>query len=160
MKNIIISIFMISLSFSLGKMPEDWNKPELTNNPKNYKKINDISVLGSWNINIEKIVEIYKKSDDYLKVDEQYKEVGLSMITNIFSNMTFEFKENGLYVISGVPTPTGEMGSFESSWSEREGKIILKSPNKNDNDDMILDLKNKNSLVPVSKNAEMFYLVR
>ena len=160
MKNIIIAIFMISLSFSLGKMPEDWNKPELTNNPKNYKKINDISVLGSWNINIEKIVEIYKKSDDYLKVDEQYKEVGLSMITNIFSNMTFEFKENGLYVISGVPTPTGEMGSFESSWSEKEGKIILKSPNKNDNDDMILDFKNMNSLVPVSKNAEMFYLVR
>ena len=160
MKNIIIAIFMISLSFSLGKMPEDWNKPELTNNPKNYKKINDISVLGSWNINIEKIVEIYKKSDDYLKVDEQYKEVGLSMITNIFSNMTFEFKENGLYVISGVPTPTGEMGSFESAWSEKEGKIVLKSPNKKDNDDMILDFKNKNSLVPVSKNAEMFYLVR
>ena len=160
MKNIIISIIMISVTLSLGKMPNDWNKPQLVTNPDKYKKISDVSILGTWNINIERIVEIYKKSDDYLKVDEQYKEVGLSMITNIFSNMTFEFKENGLYVISGVPTPTGEMGSFESSWSEREGKIILKSPNKNDNDDMILELKNKNSLVPVSKNAEMFYLVR
>ena len=160
MKNIIISIIMISVTLSLGKMPNDWNKPQLVTNPDKYKKISDVSILGTWNINIERIVEIYKKSDDYLKVDEQYKEVGLSMITNIFSNMTFEFKENGLYVISGVPTPTGEMGSFESSWSEREGKIILKSPNKNDNDDMILELKNKNSLLPVSKNAEMFYLVR
>jgi hypothetical protein len=160
MKNIIISIIMISAILSLGKMPNDWNKPQLATNPEKTKKISNISILGTWNINIEKIVEIYKKSDDYLKVDEQYKEVGLSMITNIFSNMTFEFKENGLYVISGVPTPTGEMGSFESSWSENEGKIILKSPNKNDNDDMILDFKNMNSLVPVSKNAEMFYLVR
>ena len=160
MKNIIISIIMISVTLSLGKMPNDWNKPQLVTNLEKTKKISNVSILGTWNINIEKIVEIYKKSDDYLKVDEEYKEVGLSMITNIFSNMTFKFKENGLYVISGVPTPTGEMGSFESSWSEKEGKIILKSPNKNDNDDMILDFKNMNSLVPVSKNAEMFYLVR
>ena len=160
MKNIIISIIMISASLSLGKMPNDWNKPQLTTNPEKTKKISNISILGTWNINVKKIVEIYKKSDDYLKVEERYKEDGLSMITNIFSNMTFEFKENGLYVISGVPTPTGEMGSFESSWSEKEGKIILKSPNKNDNDDMILDFKNMNSLIPVSKNAEMFYLVR
>ena len=151
---------MISMSFSLGEMPKDWNKPELVNSPKKYKKINDISVLGTWNINIDKIVEIYKQSDDYLKVDEQYKKVGLSMITNIFSKMTFEFKKNGLYLISGVPTPTGEMGSFESSWTESEGKIILKSPNKNENDDMILNIKDNNSLVPISKNAEMFYLVR
>ena len=160
MKNILIPIIMISISLSLGKMPKDWNKPELTNNPIKNIKINDVTILGSWNINIDKIVEIYKQSDDYLKVDEQYKEVGLSMITNIFSKMTFEFKENGLYVISGVPTPTGEMGSFESSWTESEGKLILKSPNKNDNDDMVLNIKDKNSLVPVSKNAEMFYLVR
>jgi len=160
MKNIIIAIFMISLSFSLGKMPEDWSKPNLTNNLNKDIKINDISILGSWNINIDKIVEIYKQSDDYLKVDKQYKDVGLSMITNIFSKMTFEFKKNGLYIISGVPTPTGEMGSFESSWSKNEGQIILKSPNKNDNDDMVLNIKDKNSLVPVSKNAEMFYLVR
>ena len=156
MKNKILQlIILISFVFALGEMPKGWDIPS------EYKEESK-SIIGTWNIDINKVIEEYRKTPEY-KEAADYAEIGVEMIKQIFSSMKFEFKDNGEYVILGVPNPNKETEDFQGTWYENNGSIVLQSPeNSNSNavEDLIFKLYGNNTLVPQNKEAGMFYLIR
>ena len=75
---------------------------------------------------------------------------------------TIEFKDDGSYLILGVPNPNGETESFKGTWGESNGFIILKSPEGSNapEEELVFDLFGNDTLVPQNKEAGMFYLLR
>ena len=146
-------IILFSFLFALGEMPKAWDKPSI------YEEETK-SIVGIWNIDINKVIEEYRKTDDYKQAGE-YGEMGVEMIKQIFSSMKFEFKDNGEYVILGVPNPNGETEDFQGNWYEEGSSIVLQSPENNDlEEDLVFELYNNDMLVPQDKGAQMFYLIR
>ena len=146
-------IILFSFLFALGEMPKAWDKPSI------YEEETK-SIVGIWNIDINKVIEEYRKTDDYKQAGE-YAEMGVEMIKQIFSSMKFEFKDNGEYVILGVPNPNGETEDFQGNWYEEGSSIVLQSPENNDlEEDLVFELYNNDMLVPQDKGAQMFYLIR
>ena len=156
MKNKILQlIILISFLFALGEMPKGWDIPS------EYKEESK-SIIGTWNIDINKVIEEYRKTPEY-KEAADYAEIGVEMIKQIFSSMKFEFKDNGEYVILGIPNPNGETEDFQGTWYENNDSIVLQSPENNNSnavEDLIFKLYGNNTLVPQNKEAGMFYLIR
>ena len=153
MRNKILqTILLVSFLFSLGEMPKGWDMPSL------YQK-ESISVIGVWSIDLDKVIEEYRKTPEYKEAGE-FAEMGVEMVKEIFSSMKFEFKDNGSYTLVGVPSPNGDSENFESIWYEKNGFIILESPNNNEEEDISFKLKGNDTLIPQQKNAGMFYLIR
>ena len=154
MKNKILQLItLFSFLFALGEMPKAWDKPSI------YEEETK-SIVGIWNIDINKVIEEYRKTDDYKQAGE-YGEMGVKMIKQIFSSMKFKFKDNGEYVILGVPNPNGETKDFQGNWYEEGSSIVLQSPENNDSaEDLVFELYKNDILVPKDKGAQMFYLIR
>ena len=155
MKNKILQFIIIfSFIFALGEMPKGWDKPSSYNQESN-------SIVGIWNIDIDKVIEEYRKTSEYKEAGE-YAEVGVEMIKQIFSLMKFEFKDDGSYLILGVPNLNGETESFKGTWNESNGFIILKSPagSNAQEEELVFNLFQNDTLVPQNKEAGMFYLLR
>ena len=93
---------------------------------------------------------------------DMYAEVGVEMIKQIFSLMQFEFKDDGSYLILGVPNPNGETENFQGMWNENNGSIILKSPEGSNapEEELVFTLFQNDTLIPQNKEAGMFYLLR
>ena len=154
MKNKILQLsILLSFLFALGDMPKGWDMPS------SYEQ-EEISITGIWNIDINTVVEEYRKTPEYREAGE-YGEMGVEMIKQIFSTMKFEFKDDGTYVILGVPNPNGETENFEGTWSINDSSIILKSPEDSSaKEDLIFKLSGKDILAPQNQEAGMFYLLR
>ena len=155
MKNKILQIIIIfSFIFALGEMPKGWDKPSLYNQESK-------TIVGIWSIDIDKVVEEYRKTSEYKEAGE-YAEVGVEMIKQIFLSMQFEFKADGSYLILGVPNPNGETESFKGTWDENNGFITLKSPEGSNapEEELVFNLFQNDTLVPQNKEAGMFYLLR
>ena len=155
MKNKILQFITIfSFIFALGEMPKGWDKPSSYNQESN-------SIVGTWNIDIDKVIEEYRKTSEYKEAGE-YAEVGVEMIKQIFSLMKFEFKDDGSYLILGVPNPNGETESFKGTWGKTNGFITLKSPEGSNapEEELVFKLFKNDTLVPQNKEAGMFYLLR
>ncbi len=144
---------LISFLFALGEMPKGWDKPSTY-------KVESKSIIGVWNIDINKVIEEYRKTPEYEQAGD-YAEMGVEMIKQIFSSMKFEFKSDGNYIILGVPNPNGETENFQGSWYENQGLVTLKSPeSSNSEDDLLFKFFGDDMLVPQSEEAGMFYLIR
>ena len=153
-KKILHLIIIFSFIFALGEMPKGWDKPSSYNEELK-------SIVGIWDIDIDKVIEEYRKTSEYKEAGE-YAEVGVEMIKQIFSLMKFEFKDDGSYLILGVPNPNGETEDFKGIWDENDGFIILKSPEGSNasEEELVFDLFGNDTLVPQNKEAGMFYLLR
>ena len=154
MKNKILQlIIFLSFLFAIGEMPKGWDMPSTY-------KIESQSIIGIWNIDINKVIEEYRKSPEYKEAGE-YAEMSVEMVKQIFSSMKFDFKSDGTYIILGVPNPNGELDTFQGSWSENNGLITLKSPEpSNAEQDLVFRLSGNDMLVPQSQETGMFYLIR
>ena len=59
----------------------------------------------------------------------------------------------------GVPNPNGETEDFEGTWYDKNGFIVLESPNDANEKDLVFKLS-KDRLIPQDRDAKMFYLLR
>ena len=143
------TLIFFSLLFSIGQMPKGWDKPS-------FNKEESQSVSGLWSIDIDKIVEAYKKTPEYEEAGE-YSEMAVNMIKEIFALMKFKLKDDGSYILSGVPNPNGEIEDLNGLWFNENDLIILKSPQDNNGEDLIFKLSG-DTLIPQNENASMFYL--
>ncbi len=152
MKNKLLLITLITLLFPLGDMPKGWDKPS-------FNKEESVSIIGVWSIDLDKVIEEYKKTPEYAEAGE-FSTMAIDMIKNIFSSMKFEFQDGGTYLLNGVPNPNGESDSFEGIWYKKNGTIVLEAPGNNADQDLVFKLSGNDILVPQSKDAGMFYLLR
>ena len=154
MKNKILQlIIFLSFLFAIGEMPKGWDMPSTY-------KIESQSIIGVWNIDINKVIEEYRKSPEYKEAGE-YAEMSVEMVKQIFSLMKFDFKSDGTYIILGIPNPNGELDTFQGSWFENNGLITLKSPEtSNTEQDLVFRLSGNDMLIPQSQETGMFYLIR
>lgn len=148
-KHILQTLILFSLVFSIGQMPKGWDKPSFNKNEPQ-------SIAGVWTIDIDKIVEAYKKTPEYKEAGE-YAEMAINMIKEIFMLMKFELRDDGTYILTGVPNPNGEIENLNGLWSDKDGYIVLKSPENNDGEDLVFKLSG-DTLIPQNENASMFYL--
>ena len=80
MKNKILQlIILISFLFALGEMPKGWDIPS------EYKEESK-SIIGTWNIDINKVIEEYRKTPEY-KEAADYAEIGVEMIKQITKDL-------------------------------------------------------------------------
>ena len=149
-KNILISTF-ISLIFSIGEMPKPWKMPSVYMN-------NQQTLTGYWSIDVNKIIEEFRLSDEYKNAGE-YGELSVQMIEQIFVEMKFKFNDNKTYSITGIPNQT-DSTNFEGYWFEKNGIFHLESPDSNNNENLTFRLNGNNILEPVVKKAGNFYLIR
>ena len=154
MKNKIVQLItLFSFMFALGEMPKGWDKPSV------YEEETK-SIVGIWNIDINKVIDQYRETNEYKQAGE-YGEMGVEMIKQIISSMKFDFQDNGIYIIIGVPNPNGETEDFQGNWYEEGGSIVLQSPeNNNSGEDLFFELYKNDTLIPQNKEAGMFYLIR
>jgi len=153
MKNrVLVTLVFISFLLSLGQMPKGWDRPSLSENETK-------NIIGSWSIDIEKIIEEYRKTPEYKEAGE-FAEMGVGMIEEIFSSMKFIFNNDQTYELVGVPNPNGGIEDFKGTWSNDNEFIILKSPQDNNQEDLVFKLSGNDFLIPQNKNAQMFYLIR
>ena len=150
---ILFMVISINLLFCLGEMPKGWDMPSTYDNKDQAE-----SIVGLWNIDLDKIVEEYRKTPEYKEAGE-FAEMGIEMIKGIFSSMKFEFKKDGTYLLIGVPNPNGETEDFEGTWYDKNGFIVLESPNDANEKDLVFKLS-KDRLIPQDRDAKMFYLLR
>ena len=155
---VIFLVLLINFLLPLGEMPKQWDKPSL--GQKNDISNTENSIVGIWNIDLDQIVAEYRKTPEY-KESGEFAELGVEMIKGIFSLMKFEFKNNGTYILMGVPTPTGQTESFEGNWYKENGFIILESVQKGKaTENITFKLSGADLLIPQDEGGEMFYLIR
>ena len=146
---IIIAITMTALLFPLGKMPKEWGSSNTYSN-------NQSEIVGSWNMDTVELIKWYRTTDDYLNAGE-FAELAVTMISTMFTAMTFNFKDDGTYILNGLPAmEEGQPTEVNGEWHEEDGKIIVKSPEEGNEDDLVFKISG-NRLIPLSKNAEFFY---
>ena len=155
---VIFLVLLINFLLPLGEMPKQWDKPSL--GQRNDISNTENSIVGIWNIDLDQIVAQYRKTPEYREAGE-FAELGVEMIKGIFSLMKFEFKDNGVYILMGVPNQNGQTENFEGNWYQDNGFIILESiENGKAAEDITFKLSGSDILVPQDKSGEMFYLIR
>ena len=149
-KNILLSI-LFSFVFSIGDMPKAWKMPS------SYD-YNTIDIIGVWSIDIDKIIEEFRLSNEYKNAGE-YGELSVQMIEQIFVEMKFNFDKDKTYTITGIPNNT-DSTNFEGFWYEEDGIFHLESPDSNNVENLTFKLNGNNVLEPIIKKAGNFYLLR
>ena len=149
-KNILLSI-LFSFIFSIGDMPKAWKMPSTYD-------YSTVDIVGVWSIDINKIVEEFRLSNEYKNAGE-YGELSVQMIEQIFVEMKFNFDKDETYTITGIPNNT-DSSNFKGFWYEENGIFNLESPDSNNVENLTFKLNGNNVLEPVVKKAGNFYLLR